>query len=172
MSTTTHEDEYAVTGWNFSEKFFDLTLPSGQRCQVRKLEMEDILRMNLVNELDTFSAAIQVGDDKDDKRSDEERGTDVMKKLTEQADGLSKFQGTMDKVIMECVQKPSVQPAPKGNSKRKPGVAYIDAIGFMDKMTIFSAVFDGMSDMESFRAESEDAVGAVESESSGEVSSV
>ncbi|QFG08164.1 hypothetical protein SEA_OTTERSTEDTS21_25 [Gordonia phage OtterstedtS21] len=147
--------KYEPTAWGQSDDLIDIPLPSGQLCQARTLEMEDIIRLGLINDLDTFSSAF--GDDNEDRD-----GIEFLKSVTDSG-AFDKLTRTLNIVVVDRVVQPKVYAVPDQKKERKADRIYIDQIKFTDKMAIFSVVFKGLGDMGDFREESGDGVGAVES---------
>jgi len=175
MQDTT-ENKYAVTGWKRKgDNTFDYTLPSGQTCRLRKLNMETIAELGLMDELDTFTGSIQVTPSKKAKGkgakplTEEEQGAEVMKKMLKNKDAFIKMLGTINKVVVSCVVEPRVHPEPQDGSPRDEELVYTDDIEFEDKMLIFQEVFEGMSKMESFRPGQSDVVGTMAEVTSAQV---
>lgn len=139
--------------WGVINKPIILEMPSGQKCRVRVLEMEDIIRLNLVNELDTFSGFFEEHDP-----NNPDSGMSMMKKLSD-GDNFDRFSNTMDKVVVDSVVEPRILPR---DANHEPGAVFVNQVPFVDKMAIFSAVFKGLGDMGDFREEQSDGVGAVE----------
>ena len=164
-------EKYHATAWGvIDDGLFDITLPSGQVCQARKLEMEDVIRLNIVNELDTFSGMFE-DETKEEKKPEEAPSElDVIKKMSNSG-GMDRLIKTLNTITIDRVVQPKVLPVPfkPGTSEpiphaeREPGV-YVDVIKFVDKMTIFGKVFDGLGDMADFREESETGVGDLEAQ--------
>lgn len=152
----TNEDRYAATAWGSAPVPFEVELPSGQRCLVRKLQMEDVIRLNLIDALDTFSPQLM----SDDKPEQPKTIKETMG-LMGDPDKLDRLMESMDKVVVVCVVKPKVFHLPNPGEERVEGRAYIDYIGFEDKMTLFGEVFEGMSEAERFREEPTDGMGDV-----------
>ncbi|WPH57972.1 hypothetical protein SEA_LUCKYLEO_24 [Gordonia phage LuckyLeo] len=155
---STAEKSYEPTAWgDDSSDLIDIKLPSGQLCQARKLEMEDIIRLNIINDLDTFSTAFG--------EEEEKASTNDVEFLKTIADtgAFDKLIRTLNIIVVDRVVQPQVYAAPDQKKERKPGRVYVDKIKFQDKMTIFGSVFQGLGDMSDFREESGDGVGTVES---------
>jgi hypothetical protein len=176
--TNPNTDEYAVTSWGESAaEPFGITLPSGQRCLVRKLEMEDVLAHGLLNDLDSFSSNlledVPTKDETDESVINAFQETEKFEKLTK----------TVNKIVMITVKRPTIylvplegeidpdtglrvgQFNPKTGEKvtgRVKGRAYVDQVSFMDKMAIFQAVFEGLKGLDQFREGSEADLGSVE----------
>lgn len=156
----TQNDPYAVTSWGPNAKEpFDVVTPSGQRCLVRKLEMDDILSSGILNDLDSFTAALVA-----EETPSSEVDPKEMMKLFADKEKFGKMVETMDKVLVLTVLRPTILPVPAEGVSRETGKAYVDQVNFMDKMAIFSQVFDGLSGMGEFREEQEAGVGTVANE--------
>lgn len=150
---TTQEvlDDFAPKSWAVAPKPFVLKLASGQKCLVRKLGMEDIIKLDMLDDLDTFTPQLVPSE----SGKPETAISSIRKSLGPMAESskFSKLENTINKVTIACVLKPKVLPVPEEGEERKEGQAYVDYISFGDKMYIFGEVFEGMSDMESFREE-------------------
>lgn len=160
-------DPYAVTGWGKPQiETFDVVVPSGQRCQVRKLKMEDVLAHGILNDLDAFSTALLAEDGTEVK--DDSPGA-VMAQI-QNPEKFSKLQSTVDKIIMITVQQPIIYTVPDqivvdgkvADGPRVAGRVYIDQVGFLDKMEIFNQVFEGFRNLDQFREGQEAGLGTVE----------
>jgi hypothetical protein len=149
-------DPYAVTSWGVTNKPFEKVTPSGQRCLVRKLEMEDILVHGLMNELDGISTALM-----SEEGSDPKDDSSLMNAFQDQKK-FKQLNATIGKIIEITVLKPTIYSVPEGDEQRVKGRAYIDQVDFMDKMALFQAVFEGFKGLETFREESTAGLGTVE----------
>ena len=172
MTTNAADDKYAPTTWGQKvDNEFDQVLPSGQLCRLKTLQMSDVIRLNIVNEVDFISTKFNE-DDVDEaankQKSDQDAGVDFLKQLG--GPDFNRLEQTINKVTLACVVAPSIAPAPIGKTKRKAGVVYVDTIDFIDRMTIFTICFRGLGDMNAFRAESQDGVGNLDASESAEVS--
>lgn len=151
---TTQEvlDEFAPTSWSVAPKPFVLELASGQKCLVRKLGMEDIIKLDMLDDLDTFTPQLLPPEAEGKPKT---AVSSIRESLGSMADSskFGKLESTINKVTIACVLKPKVLPIPLEGEEREEGRAYVDYISFGDKMYIFGEVFEGMSDMESFREE-------------------
>lgn len=185
----TNEIQYGQ-GWG--QNYEDLTLPSGAICQVRKLQMEDLVDLNIVDEMD-FLGNIVEDEHVSRVRNTGKQPSKQPKKLTkaeqaakEEAEANdiikdpSKFRKMIkmvDKIVVACVVQPQILDAyyetinPDTNevgrekipaSERIEGKIYSDSIGFEDKMEIFGNVFSGVNKMSGFREESGEDVGDVD----------
>lgn len=161
----TNPDQYAPTVWgNKNEEGRDLTLPSGQKCRVRKIGMEDILELDLIDLMDTFTK--QLTAEPSDKKTEEDATGDAFMEMLKDPDRRHKIITAINSVVPRAVIAPSVEPLPEKSYKKAPGLIYVDDISLEDRFAIFGASFDGWGDVSKFRAEQTEGVGAVaESES-------
>lgn len=150
-------DPYAVTSWGVVNAPFDMTTPSGQKCLVRKLEMEDVLAHGLINELDGISTALI---DENAPEEEQESGASLLVAFKD-TDKFGRLEKTINKIVQITVVQPVIYGIPDevlNPQTRKPeagprveGRAYVDQISFMDKMSIFGKVFEGFKGLEQFR---------------------
>lgn len=154
---TYNPEDYAPTAWgNKVSMEKDLVLSSGQKCRVRKLEMEDILELDILDVMDTFTSQL-VAEPDDNKNSDPME----MLKLLKDSDRREKLMSAINRVIPVTVVAPQVLPDPEPGRPKKPGHIYISMIDLVDKMEIFGAAFDGWGDVTGFREETQESLGAV-----------
>lgn len=138
--------KYAPKQWQSDR--FEIQCPSGQLCLARKLQMEDIVHLGIIDEMDMFTEfAANMGEVADDKG--DEAAMDVIK----DKDRFAKIVEIVDKVVAEVVVEPKlVRPVKKGRkgqetplpeSEYEDGVIYTSFVDFNDRMHIFSSVFTG-----------------------------
>lgn len=145
---------YAPTGWRKKQRVeFDLELPSGQLCRIMRLERDDLLRMNLLEHLDTFTPILM------DNMSDEERQEKMEASLRDDPKGLNTMLSAIDKVVLACTVKPKITEDVKlvnygteddwGNPNFTATV-HLDDIDTFERMYIFGAAFGrSMEDLKS-----------------------
>lgn len=149
-------DKYALTpAWNVKPNY-DLELPSGQVILVRTLTMEDVVDLDLVEAMDTFTGLAEQtvankGKGKGKKKTQEETEKEFGLTLFGDKDRFKRILGIADKAILVAVVKPEIVAAPEDDADREDGILYVDTIPFGDRLFIFNAVFDGVGGMESFR---------------------
>ena len=185
-------NRYAPTpAWG--DDLFDVTTPSGQVCQVRKLDMIDLVELDLVDKFDSLTPVVGKGPEKkapaDRKKSkaalareEEEAQASFAKDLMKDKEKFRQLVNSIDLAVERAIVQPEVRRPVKTldtgqvvelpRSEREPGVIYTSQIGFEDKMHIFDAVFSGVADLEPFREEPTDSVGDVAKESSPKLRSV
>ena len=169
MQDTSAQNKYQATGWKKKsrETEFDLELPSGQLCRVKKLRMESIVELGLMNDLDTFTGAIAVDSKakKVTKAAETKAAKSFMESLTDK-DKFAKLMGTVDKVVIATVLEPKVHADLAEGEEYNDDLVYLSDIEFEDKLHIFGTVFEGMGALGSFRERGQsDGVGAVAKES-------
>lgn len=165
------QDDFAITAWGQNNDQV-VECPSGQKVKVKPLDMPDIIEMNLLDELDTFSGFF----DDESLNQDENSGSnlDFMKSLS-QGGKFSKFMATLDKVICRGAIQPRISDSvPEGQEADalKAGVVPVRIIPIFDKMAIFSVVFQGLGDMGDFREGQTEGVGDMATEPVNEVPSL
>lgn len=165
MPSTKDFDRYApIAAWTAPQDM-DMTLPSGQVVLVRKIQMEDVVDLGLVEALDMFQEIAGKGNDavasagktkKAKAEAEESFGMSMMK----DREGFKKILRLADRVTVATVVKPRIEfpvAGPDGKAlpmiDREPGL-YVDQVPFEDKMHIFSSIFKGMEELDSFREES------------------
>jgi hypothetical protein len=178
------------SGWG-SNPFEDLTLPSGAICQARKLQIEDMVALGIMDDLDFLGNVVQ--DEHVDrvkrpqdhakkkltKAQQAKAQDDQTKKLLTDKKTFSKMAAIVDDVCCAVVVQPTVLRAvtvaedgtrtPIPAQDRQEGAIYSDTIGFEDKMAIFNFSFSGMEKMAKFREGSESPVADLDAEQGSEV---
>lgn len=131
-----------------------------QVCLIRRLDMGDLLKLGIAEELDFMSKELLTSEDKADKPA-EALGNAIMK-----ADNFSQMDRMINLVVSEGMQAPKLHMPPTAKEqKRQPGLVYADSISFQDRMELFTHIFDSEG-LSTFRTEQEASVGNVEHEQS------
>jgi len=152
---------YAPTGWRKKNRVqFDLELPSGQLCLITRLERDDLLRLNLMQYLDTFTPML-LGN----TATDEQNAADMTEIIQRNPQALQKLLTAIDKVVMACTLKPQIT---EDKSKvnygdeddwRNPdfvATVLLDDIDSFERMFIFGAAFGrDMDDLKSVLEQAE-----------------
>lgn len=181
------ENKYALTSWGQPTQE-DLVCPSGQVCRVRKLEIEDILMMDVMDEIDTLTSLVSTehvqpamgkkkAADRPQKKLTKKQEADAnkaaVKKLTEDPKAFATLTWMLDSVTAMAVVAPAIYKSLEGtkgeytripDDKRKTDRTYADSVGFADKMKIFEVALGNLGEMETFRTKQESALGSVEAE--------
>lgn len=139
--------KYAPKAWQSDR--FDIECPSGQLCLARKLQMEDIVQLGIIEEMDMFTDfAVQMDGAAEDAKQSDDTALDLMK----DKERFAKIVEIVDKVVSATVVEPKlVRPVKMKGKKEVPldpsefeeGVVYTSYVDFTDKMHIFSTVFSG-----------------------------
>lgn len=137
--------KYAPKQWQSDR--FDIECPSGQLCLARKLQMEDIVKLGIIDEMDMFTEfAAKMGDASG--ADGEAEALDIVK----DKERFSKVVEIVDKVVAEVVVEPKLtRPVKRVDGKDVPldpsefqeGVIYTTYVDFNDRMHIFGMVFSG-----------------------------
>lgn len=152
---------YAPTGWRKKvRQEFDLELPSGQMCRITRLERDDLLRLNLMEHLDTFTPMLM-----QDSLSDEERQQQMTDTVKENPAALQKMLRAVDKVVLACTVAPRITKDEKLVNYGGPeqwanpnfvATVHINDIDTFERMFIFGAAFGrSMDDLKSLLEQTE-----------------
>lgn len=179
--------KYAPTAWG--QFTVDLTCPSGQVCQARKVAMEDIVELDILDDVDFLGGIVSDhADNASGKKKPQDRQPKKLTKAQEAAkeqqelrdmmadkSRFRKMVHVMDKLVSHVVVQPEItscwQNIGEDNFKKIPedereeGVIYSDSVSLADKMYIFDYCFEGVSKTKSFREESGKTLESVEDES-------
>jgi hypothetical protein len=158
---------YIATGWRPKQHTeFDLTMPSGQLCRVRRLERDDLLRMDLFQYLDTFTPLLM-----QDTISEAERERQMTETVQENPEALAKMLRAIDMVVMAATVKPKITEDRKRvdygterdwNNPEFTPVVHLDDIETFERMYIFGAAFGrDMEDLKSVLQQSTQGVAGV-----------
>lgn len=143
---------YAPTGWRKKEsKEFDLVVPSGQKCRLRRLERSDLFRHGLMDHADELLPLLIDIDDMTLEQKNE-RIKDAMKNNVHLIGGIFSL---VDVAVMSCCIKPMVTNDPQAVSygteadHQDPNfipIVHISDIDEDDRQYIFDAVFRSEAD--------------------------
>lgn len=153
------DNKYAATQWG-GEVLEDLTVPSGQLCQVRRPGVQGLIEAGIIHSLDSLTGIVQ---NELIPTAEGKQKVDV-KKVLDNPDALVNILHLTDRVAVHVVVQPKVEMAPNDVTLRKPGVIYADMLDIQDKMFILNYALGGTRDLETFRKESSALVGSVEPE--------
>ena len=141
-------DPYAPTAWGQYDE--ELTVSSGQKCRVRKLDFGDVMDAGLLDKLNTLQGVV----DKHVKKGEGQPPIDPMKLLQDKRTA-RQFSTLIDDVVVMVVTAPKLEKPPADFAKRKQGVVYVDTVGLVDKMEIFSHAMGDLEAMTKFRGGAE-----------------
>lgn len=152
------EDKYALSeAWSNSNEYkkpFDYTLENTrQTVLLRRLDMGDLLKLGIAEELDFMSKALFADDSSASAK--EAVNTAVLK-----SQNFTKMEHMVNSVVMAGVIKPQLHAIPLHEAARQPGLVYVDSVPFSDRMELFGVIFDSEG-LSTFRKEQETGVGNV-----------
>ena len=158
--STPEVDKFAPTTWGkpvASNEPYEFRTGSGQLCLIRKLGMDDILRLGMLDKVDFFAKSMAEDDEADKPKPTKK---ELAKHVLGNFDNMDE---TINAFICVGVIAPQVLPVPEHAALRREGVVYVDTIPFTDRVTLFSEIMDSEG-LSTFREESEDGMGIVSDE--------
>jgi hypothetical protein len=152
------EDKYALSpAWENSSNYkqpFDYTLENTKQVVlIRRLDMGDLLKLGIAEELDFMSKSLLA--DEHPGKPKEAVTSAVMK-----GENFGKMETMINAVVVAGVVKPKIQHVPEHDAARQPGQTYVDSVPFSDRIELFSVIFDSEG-LSTFQQEQEDSVGNV-----------
>lgn len=154
-----NENKYAISSaWLGNKDFkkpFDYTLSkSGQVVKISRLDMADLLKLGIANELDFMSKALISGE------GTTAQPQEAVAEAITKSENYSKLENMVNKVVLAGLIEPKLHDVPQHANARQEGLFYVDYIPWDDRMELFSVIFEteGISD---FREEQESGVGNV-----------
>lgn len=179
---TIHNNSWTPAGRKDAEVF---TTPSGNKCVIRELELDDVLDLGIIDKMDTLTGLVQEehidrvsGKPKKGKQLDKVKAQsdkEFMKALQDK-DRRAEVTDMIEMIAVACVVQPKLhspwindpnaatEKNPDGRRKldkneREPDKAYVDYVNFVDKLAIFHEVFGGMERLQQFREAASEGVG-------------
>lgn len=158
--------KYLAPAWGVNPTF-DLTLPSGGLVLVKKIAVDEVIEMGLMDKLDSFSSVAGKGKKKQTKK--EEAESELREKLGDPG-AMGQMVDVINLICLKSIVEPRVLQVPEkqedgSDGERVEGAIYIDRIPFTDRSFIFEKCFVsemGGEAFEQFREGPKQAVGAVE----------
>lgn len=183
------DNNSTIYGQGWGAALQDLALPSGAICQLRKLQMEDLVELGIMDQVDFLSQIVEEKhvervkkpSDRAKKQPTKAEAAEAAKVAEQEQTAallrdpkkFSTMSAMIDKIVVACVIKPQIvngfreveegQRIRLDDDARVHGVIYSDSIPFGDKMEVFEVAFAGVQKMSSFRGESAEDVGHVDS---------
>lgn len=166
------QNEYAPDVWGASDigGLEDITVPSGQRCQVKRPGVEGLMIGGVLASVDTLTAMVEVKHVKRAKAAQRGKRYDPeaeqAKALAEMSKDPEKLKTAIEminQVTCFIVVQPHLEPVPEDGEREK-GVIYVDQVDLNDKLFLFQYAVGGTRDLERFRTEFDKTVGNVESQ--------
>jgi hypothetical protein len=153
----------------------NITLPSGQTVNARKVALQDLIVAGVVAESDALSGFVQKNH-LSSGRPQQVTQEDAMKVAMGDPKAFGSLMMLIDRVIPHVVVNPVVRlhlvdldkPAPDGSKtriipteEREPGVIYTDRVPFQDKIYLLSWAVGDLNHAVPFREESKTTVATV-----------
>lgn len=156
-------DKYAPTAWgseSSENEPFDYQTASGQLCLIKKIGMEDILRLGLFDSVDFFSKSLT--EDEKKKKIAPAGGEASFAKAV--LSNFGQLEETVNKVLLHGVIAPVLTPVPHNGipdpEAQQKGIVYVNKVRFEDRIELFGEILD-MDGLSSFREKSPDDLGDV-----------
>lgn len=162
---TEPENPYALSdSWSRGREYkkpFDYVIPSSnQKVKLKRLDMGDLLRLGVAEEMDFMTKALMTGDEN-------KSGGEAIASAVTKSGNFDRMESMINKVVLAGLLAPKPHQPPlddnglADNDAKKDGVLYVDEIPFQDRMDLFSVIFesDGLA---TFRNEQTASVGDVE----------
>lgn len=149
------------TSWSKGKEFkkpFDYSLENNpeQTVTLRRIDMGDILKLGVANELDFMSKALITAD----PSKDDDKSREAVVDAISQSGNMEKMEIMVNKVVLAGLIDPKPFPVPEHENARQAGLLYVDEIPFEDRIELFSVIFD-TEGLSTFREEQKTGVGDV-----------
>jgi hypothetical protein len=173
-----HQQKSVRYGSSWKTMLFDLELPSGEMCQVKRPGVQGLLKAGVLHSMDALTAIVQ----QDTIPTAEGKPKVDVQKIMDDPEKFNTMMETVDKIVIHVVTEPKlVTPAitqamvddPETAftaadlgrelepEERDPELVYIDYVDMMDRMFIMNFAVGGSADLVQFRKETADVVGSV-----------
>jgi hypothetical protein len=159
------KEKYALSdSWSRGREYkkpFDYVIEgSGQEVKLRRLDMGDLLKLGIAEEMDFMTKALMTNEEK-------KTGGEAIASAIMQGGNFDRMESMINKVVLAGLLAPKPhQPPLKDDGSvddeaKNENVFYVDTIPFSDRMELFSVIFesDGIA---TFRSEQTAGVGNVE----------
>lgn len=155
-------DPYAVTAWGNSSADptpTDLTVPSGQKCLVRRPGLEQLLREGVLFQADMLTSMVYENIELSEKG---QKPKDVsFEELMGDPEKFDDLMTTVDRILCAVVIRPALQRPPNDPTNRKDGVVYTDTVAIEDKFFIMDFALGGARGLAGFPGGPNENVGGV-----------
>lgn len=142
------QNPYVVTSWGEAEE--DFTVPSGQRCRLRRLDEQMLLEAGILDKVARLPGIVQAGPV---AKAQGQPPKDPMAGVMSNPEQLRELLGVMNKLVCLVVVKPLVimePPAEDAPSDGEPWVL-VSNIGLNDRVAIMEHVMGDVKKLDSFR---------------------
>lgn len=143
-----------------SDAEFDLVVPSGALCRVKRPGPMGLIKMGLLDSLDSLTSLVQTEHfDRAEGRA-KLSDADAIRDFAANSEKVQAGFELIDKITCGVVIEPEISPIPldaEGHPLPReewdPNLTYVDSVELHDKIYIMQFVVGGTPDLESFRAE-------------------
>jgi hypothetical protein len=159
------DDEFAITtAWSKAKDYkkpFKFKCPSGQMTLIHRLDMADLLKLGVAEDMDFMAKALMATEKtaKETEETPEDPAAAATAAITKAAN-FNKLENTINLVVQAGLIKPKTHLVPRDENARQAGLFYIDSIPFEDRMVLFTHIFE-TEGLTTFRQEQETGVGDV-----------
>ena len=130
----------------------------GQIVLLHRLDMGDLLKLGIANEMDFMSKALMAPEGKTPET--EQSAKEAVSNAVRQADNYIKMERMINLVVSGGVIEPKLYEVPEHENARQAGLMYVDEVPWDDRMELFSVIFE-TEGLSTFREEQESGVGDV-----------
>lgn len=164
------QNPYTPTVWGAKSAFVDLTVPSGQVCQVKQPGVENLIAAGVLDNADTLMAVVDQKVAKAQGKRPQAK-KDQKPNILEDPKKLVEVFGMIDKVVEHMVVQPAVRrpvvnedgkDRPMMPEERDPNVVYVDSIDLGDRMFLFRYAVGGGDDLDAFRQQFAEGLGTLQ----------
>jgi hypothetical protein len=135
---------YAATSWG--SNFYDFRVPSGQLCQMRKLQPEELAEKGILDKITRLPALAQ-------EQIDQAEGKPPTLTKAE-ADALPELLSVLSLLLPLVVVQPELWPEPAEGEERVAGRVYVRDVELADRIAIMERALEGVAKMDNFRPKS------------------
>jgi len=159
------QDEYALSpAWSkskgFKKPFDHVCSETGQKVRIRRLDMGDLLKLDIAEEMDFMSKAVMSTETPAQEKPEAQTSQEAVANAIKNSKNFSKMEKMINLVVAAGVIKPQLYAAPEHENARQAGLNYVDEVPWNDRMELFSVIFE-MDGIATFREEEEPGVGDV-----------
>ena len=157
------QDEYELSpAWSkakgFKKPFDHVCSDTGQKVLIRRLDMGDLLKLDIAEEMDFMSKAVMSTES--EKPEEVQTSQEAVANAVKNSKNFSKMEKMINLVVSAGVIRPRLYSPPEHENARQAGLNYVDEVPWNDRMELFSVIFE-MEGIATFREEEEPSVGDV-----------
>lgn len=139
------QDPYAPTAWG--SRFYDFTTPSGQTCQLRKLDPGELIKTGLLDKITRLPALA------DEEIRKAEGAPPVKRVAMPSTQDMQALVEVVDQLLPMVVVQPKVWPDEDGQPRIE-GRVYVSDVELGDRIAIMNRATTGVAALDNFREES------------------